>query len=354
MAQPKSSKSVSDDEFTAQLIASRQKPRASSMVMTKPPAGPNKSLDEVLRDNRANWTDSTIVPVVRDFRTADIQRNLCLIPIALIDANPLAPREVYTPQMIKDRAEALRTQGQHDPIHVIPNPDIDGRFIIADGWTRVQACLEHKVLDELLAEIHDHLTIQQAAWFGYQQNEEREQHCDLDRAMFYEKLIASGESAAEVARKAGVSRAQMTYYRSFSKLPADVIEIIKNDPKRFGASAAYQLSKVADKVGRKQAVRLAVKFTEENHPYAWIVNQAQALMEPKANKQPLASKQVRYNNGYYKQRGDAFEIIITVDPAKRAKFASELEALLATVAEEVPLTNQTDLEGMDSSDDEQA
>jgi ParB family chromosome partitioning protein len=262
-------------------------------------------------------------------------RKLFMIDAQLIDPNPLAPREVYTPEMIRDRAEALRTQGQHDPIHVIPNPDSAGRYIIADGWTRVQACLEHKVLDHLLAEIHDDLTLEQSAWFGYQQNEEREQHCDLDRAMFYDKLITAGESASDVARKAGVSRSQMTFYRAFAKLPPDVIEIVRGAPTRFGANAAYQLCKVAEKVGLRHAVRLAVKFLEENHTYAWLVNQAQGLLEPRTHKQPTASKQVRYKNGYYKQRGDSFEVNISVEPSKRAKFATALEQLLATVAEEV-------------------
>jgi ParB family chromosome partitioning protein len=261
-------------------------------------------------------------------------RDLMMIDVRLIDPNPLAPREIYTPEMIRDRAEALRTQGQHDPIHVVPNPEQKGRYIIADGWTRVQSCLEHKVLEELLAEVHRDLTLEESAWFGYQQNEEREQHCDLDRAMFYEKLIAAGESAAEVARKAGVSRSQMTLYRAFSKLPLDVIEIIKGTPKRFGANTAYQLSKVSEKAGLRHAVRLAVKFAEENHTYAWLVNQAQTLLEPKTHKTPTASKQVRYKNGYYKQRGDAFEVNISVEPSKRAKFATALEELLATVAEE--------------------
>lgn len=282
----------------------------------------------------ADKVDPSLAPRAVPLRTNGTGRKLMMIDVRLIDPNPLAPREIYTPEMIRDRAEALRTQGQHDPIHVIPRPDQEGRYIIADGWTRVQSCIEHKVLDVLLAEVHHDLTLEESAWFGYQQNEEREQHCDLDRAMFYEKLIAAGESAADVARKASVSRSQMTFYRAFSKLPLDVIEIIRGTPTRFGANAAYQLSKVSDKAGLRQAVRLAVKFAEENHTYAWLVNQTQALLEPKTNKAPTASKQVRYKNGYYKQRGDAFEVNISVEPSKRAKFATALEELLATVAEE--------------------
>lgn len=331
---PRSSKSMSEDDFNAQLRADRaRKPVSHSMVMTHPPSGPSLSLEEVLREHQPNLVgadhaehDAAVSPVF----THKYQK----IAVSLIDPNHFAPREVYTPKMIQDRAEALRTQGQHDPIHVIPNPEKPGRYIICDGWTRVQACRDHKVMHELLAEVHEGMTLEESAWFGYQQNEEREQHCDLDRAMFYEKLIAAGESAAEIARKAGVSRSQMTFYRAFSKLPLDVIEIIRTEPSKVGANAAYQISKIAERVGVKQATRITVKFVEENHTYSWLVNQVQTLLQPKRTKQPSASKQIRFNNGYYKQRGDTFEVSIVVDPSKSANFAAELEILLATVAVE--------------------
>lgn len=329
---PRSSKSMSEDDFNAQLRAERtQRSLSHGMVMTHPPSGPSRSLEEVLREHQTNLATADHAEhatAATDVFASKYQK----IAVSLIDPNHLAPREVYTPKMIKDRAEALRTQGQHDPIHVIPNPEKPGRYIICDGWTRVQACRDHEVMHELLAEVHEGMTLEESAWFGYQQNEEREQHCDLDRAMFYEKLIAAGESAAEVARKAGVSRSQMTFYRAFSKLPPDVIEIIRTEPSKVGANAAYQISKIAERVGVKQAARITVKFVEENHTYSWLVNQVQTLLEPKRTKQPAASKQVRFNNGYYKQRGDAFEVSIVVDPSKSASFAAELETLLATVA----------------------
>lgn len=346
---PKSSKDLSEDEFNAQLRAERA-PKARGMVMTKPPTGPNKSLDEMLKEHQDELQPPQNTEVIEPpqeikspivSKPGSIERTLRQIPVALIDPNPLAPREVYTPQMIKDRAEALRTQGQHDPIHVIPNPGHEGRFIICDGWTRVQACLEHKVLDELLAEIHEDLTIEESAWFGYQQNEERQQQCDLDRALFFEKLIGAGESATEIAKRARISKTQMTFFRAFAKLPADVMDIVKTTPDRFGASSAYQISKVADRVGVRQAVRLAVKFAEERHPYTWLVNQAQLLVNPSEHKTPPPSKQVRFGNGFYKQRGDFFEVSIEVSADKRADFAHALEALLSTVAVEPKSATQT-------------
>ncbi|ABM39997.1 ParB/RepB/Spo0J family partition protein [Polaromonas naphthalenivorans] len=268
-------------------------------------------------------------------------RNLQSINIHLIDPNPLAPREVYTPQMILSRADDLRVQGQHDPIHVIPNPDASGRFIICDGWTRVLACREHKVFDSLLAEIHNELSLEESAWFGYEQNECRAMHCDLDRAMFYEKLIAAGEPAVEIARRAKLSKTMMSFYRAYAKLPEDVMEIIRQNPGKFGANAAYQLHKLHEKCGIRKAVALAGKYAVEDQTVRWLTNQAQALLSPTASKSIAPSKQIRYSNGYYKQRGDIFEVSIAVPDDKRVAFSIALEKLLDTVAEVLPAESDT-------------
>lgn len=261
-------------------------------------------------------------------------RDLRYIPVDLIDPNPLAPREVYTPQMIRDRAEALRDQGQHDPIHVIPNPEAPGRYIICDGWTRVQACIDHKVLGELLAQVRPELSLEDAAWFGYQQNEEREQHCDLDRAMFYAKLISSGMSAAEVGRRASKSKAQMARYGYFSKLPDAVLDIVRDAPGKFGSNAAEALYKVFNARGQAKAVALAQRYKDEDQTVRWLVAQAEMAIAPTGHKPKSQAKNWRFGNGYLKQRGDTFDMQVQVPADHREAFAEALEQLLATVAVE--------------------
>lgn len=273
-------------------------------------------------------TQDTVAPP----ETSNGGRKLTMVNVNLIDPNPLAPREVYTPEMIRDRAEDLRVQGQHDPIHLIPNPSALGRFIICDGWTRVQACREHKVFDTLLAEIHTDLSMQESAWFGYEQNEGRSQHCDLDRAMFYEKLITAGETAAEIARRAKLSKTMMSFYRAYGKLPEDVLEIIRLHPGKFGATEAYQLAKLYDKAGIRKTVSLANKYASEDQTQRWLTNRVQALLNPNAHKAKTAGKTIRYENGVYKQRGDSFELVITVSAEQREAFAQGLEELLEIAA----------------------
>ena len=255
------------------------------------------------------------------------------LPVDLIDPNPFAPREIYTPEMIWLRADNLRTQKQHDPIHVIPNPDAPGRYIIADGWTRTLACKTHGVFPTLKAIVHTGLTAEEAAWFGFESNEGREQHCDFDRAMFFEKLIAEGQSPTDVAERAKLSRSQMSMYRAFGKLPSEIIELIKARPAKFGHRVAYELSRIYEFSGVRKAVAIAAKYSDEDHPHRWLINQVQAILHPSGRKQGQAVKHIRYSNGYYKQSSEEFELAIKVAPEKRESFAAALEALLNTVVD---------------------
>ncbi len=327
-------KRISDVDFIKMMKTSQEQERLGhlgrinhGMVMNHPPEGSGVSLDSLLQGHTIEEETSQVSATI-----PASDRQLLYIDVSLIDPNPLAPREVYTHEMILERAEALREQGQHDPIHVIPNQEAPGRYIICDGWTRVQACLAHKVLPALLAEVHTKLSLQDSAWFGYQQNEERQQHCDLDRASFYEKLIAAGESASEIAKKAKLSKSMMSFYRSYAKLPEDVLEVIRQEPTKFGATAAYQLFKLYEACGIRKTISVATRFSDEDHPVRWLVNQVQAHLNTGEKKSATASKNVRYSNGFFKKKGDIFEVSIQVAPEKQAAFAQALEALLDTVA----------------------
>ena len=262
------------------------------------------------------------------------RRDLREIDVTLIDPNPLAPREVYTSEMILTRAEELRMQGQHDPIHVIPNAEVPGRFIICDGWTRVRACREHKVFDRLLAEVHHDLSLDASAWFGYEQNEGRSQHTDLDRAMFYSKLIQAGETQNEIARRAKLSKTLMSFYLSYSKLPDEVLDVIRQQPEKFSANVAYQLARLFDKSGVRRTLSLALQFSSEEHTIRWLTNQVQLVLTPPESKPSITAKTIRYSNGLYRQRGDQFELAITVPANQREAFAAALEKLLSSVAVE--------------------
>lgn len=276
--------------------------------------------------------------------TSPAGRQQIQIPVKLIDPNPLAPREIYTPEMISARAEDLRDQGQHDPIHVIPNPGSPGRYIICDGWTRVQACTTHKVLESLLAQVHD-LSLTESAWFGYEQNEGRSQHTDFDRATFYEKLIAEGLSPKELVQRAKIPFSTLSMYRAYAKLPDEILQLVRENPTKFGSRVAYGLQRMYDTVGLRRSLALATKFAAEDQPVRWLLNQVQAATSTRPRKTAEPMKHLRFANGFYKQRAEEVELKIAVPKNKLDEFSQALEALIGTVAVAEPATAATDQGG---------
>ena len=273
--------------------------------------------------------------------TSPVGRQLIQISVHLIDPNPLAPREIYTPEMISARAEDLRDQGQHDPIHVIPNPGSPGRYIICDGWTRVQACTTHKVLESLLAQVHD-LTLTESAWFGYEQNEGRSQHTDFDRATFYEKLIAEGLSPKDLVQRAKIPFSTLSMYRAYAKLPDEILQLVRENPTKFGSRVAYALQRFYDTVGLRRSLALATKFAAEDQPVRWLLNQVQAATGSQPRKVRESMKHLRFANGFYKQRAEEIELKLALPKDKLEAFSQALEALISTVAISEPSVDAAD------------
>lgn len=136
----------------------------------------------------------------------------------------------------------------------------------------------------------------------------------------------------------------MSFYRAYAKLPEDVLEIVRLHPYNFGATEAYQLTKLYDKAGIRKAVALANKYASEDQTQRWLTNQVQALLHPIAHKAKTSGKAIRYANGVYKQRGDVFERGITVSAEQREAFAQGLEEPLEMAAIQ-PEPDESETEG---------
>ena len=257
------------------------------------------------------------------------------IAVDLIDPNPLAPRSIYTAEMVQARAEDLRTQGQHDPIHVTPNPEVPGRYIICDGWTRVQACLVHGTLKTLRAEIHPELTGVDSAIFGYQQNEGRKQHSDYDRAQFFEKLKSSGMTASEISRLTGIPENRLSMYKSLAKLPAIVLQQVQKSPELFGYNAGAQLARlcspnaVDSDRGVMRAAKLAEAFGTGERTFKWLKEQCDAFLAHKPRAQARTGVSLRYPEGYLRGRGDTLQLELCLGtPEKQEALLEELRQFL--------------------------
>lgn len=182
---------------------------------------------------------------------------LKMIPASLIDENPLPQRSIYLDEEVRAIAESMKANEQRDPIHVRPNPEIKGRYIIADGWTRVLATrmfgAEMGLPQTLEARVKDDLDDLQGCLHGYLQNEERNALADIDKGLLFHKLVVDRKMTnRDVAKMFGVkSESDMSLFTSFGKLSQGVIALIGPHKATFSKSFAYEVAKIQKNHGEK-------------------------------------------------------------------------------------------------------
>lgn len=309
--------------------------------------GVSEAMDLAAKARQSNLSGKTPLPAFKPFSVDENDlhttqsnvvndRDIRTVLLELIDENPYAPREIYSPDVLRERAESLRANGQYEVIHIIPHPETTGRFMIADGWTRVTACRTHEVSDSLAAQIHHDMTPMQAAWLGYNQNESRAQHCDLDRAFFFDKMYSQGLTQSEIAKRTGISQTQLSFYTAFRKLPEETLQIIRMHPHRFPAYIAQNLAKVARKVSEDKASSLALVFTTNGQSVNWLINHCTVLLDQEKST-PLkkkVGKVFRYSNGVLRQKGVKFDLSLEIEEDEQAEFTQALDELLSRFAKQ--------------------
>ena len=105
-------------------------------------------------------------------------------------------------------------------------------------------------------------------------------------------------------------------------------------PDKFSATVAYNLARLLPVAGLRRTMALALQFAGEEHTRTWLLNQIQGLLDPGKRVATVSSKHVRYSNGFYKRRGDTYELNMSVSGERRAQFDAAIESLVAEYGEE--------------------
>lgn len=271
-----------------------------------------------------------------DERSAAEQHGgVILIDARIIDNNPYPPRHIHAEDVIDALAKSIADHGQRDPVHVIPHPEKPGRFIISDGWTRVQAIKAYDINDtKVLAKVHLNLSIEDAAWMGYDQNEKRSPHTDLDRALFFAVWIKKGLSLGEISRRTGISKALLSYYGAFDKLPSEAMVLARNNPGKISASVAHLLHRTSEVAGEEKMMRLLGVYLGEDRPRSWLKNELDKLSTPKESAAHTARPRMNFHKkfgvtGLYKQRSDGLvEMRMEVPTDRVDEFNDRVVALM--------------------------
>lgn len=238
-------KSTDDAEFIRDLTASRGAGHGG-MVMTKPPTGPSKSLEELLQEAgalepapapeapAAVGADAVSLPA------SDGEEGARSIAIDAIRRSPYQVRHIDD-LAIEDLMESIKdTQGLITPIVV--RPVGDGEYELVAGHTRLEACrrLGHGSISAIVRDMDDLAAAKALA----ADNMTRKDLTDFEIFKQLNVLFAKNylRSNSEASRLLGKTRQDIIRYQAFGKLPAEVIDLLERDPGLLGANVAKELA----------------------------------------------------------------------------------------------------------------
>lgn len=171
-----------------------------------------------------------------------------LVDIDLVSDNPYNARQIYDPEIIRERAESIAVNGQMTPAPACVDPENPGRYILLGGHYRKKGLLRaNKTKIELkLLEVKNKLDLYR---LSYMENDQREDGTALDDAMSWKRLLDDGvvSTQEEIASVTGKSRPVVVKTLALLELPGAVMEILVEKPARFNLTAGYELVRIAKK-----------------------------------------------------------------------------------------------------------
>lgn len=247
----KAKKGGSEEDFMALARAQRKtKPAPSAgMVMTHPPVGPSKSIDEVLAENAAPAAVVAVaeqppVPVPQFLLKNQTRKDLDSksLPISEIHHSAYQVRSVTDPEYIEQLMESIQQSGVISAIVVRP---IEKGYEIIAGHHRFEACrrLGHASVPVEIKQMTD----EEAAKALTSDNFVRKELGAYERYKHINMLEEKGfcKTGREVATVLGVSPAQVSQMRAFDAFPPGAKAVLETNPSLIGYDAARDLKKTA-------------------------------------------------------------------------------------------------------------
>ena len=161
-----------------------------------------------------------------------------LLPLDIIDEDPLQPRTEFDPERLQELAASIAERGVLQAISVRPHPHKPGRWLVNFGARRLRAS---KLA--LLAQIPAYVNDRASSYDQVIENEHREGLKPLELALFIQSRIAVGENQAEIARQLGKSQPYITYAMALIDAPDWLMQVYQQGKCR-GMAELYQLRRL--------------------------------------------------------------------------------------------------------------
>ncbi|OXR48677.1 hypothetical protein PuT2_11970 [Pusillimonas sp. T2] len=258
------------------------------------------------------------------------------VDLELIDDNPFNARAIYLPEKIAEKAADIKLRGQLVPGLAMRKGD---RFQLIAGHYRRRA-LPLAGLKTMKLMVYPQLSTQQLYVLSYKENAEANPQTPLDNAIRWKSLLQEKVfgSELEIAESISMSKANVNKTMQILNLPAQVLEILEQNPGAFALSTLYEIVLLHKVAGEREAC-MAAESVLSNGWGRKDVADRRTIFENKGatpRRRNETSRQYKILDGDDKigaiKEWDNGKVVLEVnslDPEKRIKIVEELKRLFA-------------------------
>jgi ParB family chromosome partitioning protein len=194
-----------------------------------------------------------------------------------IDRNPFQTRHVADDEALTELADSIKANGVVQPIMVRPSENGNGRYVLVLGERRLHA--SKKAGKTHIPAMVRRVSQQQAAEMTIIENLQREDLSPLEQAESFRVLSHEFNlTQQQIGERVGLSRVSIANYMRLLKLPADVLQLLKE--KKLNFAHAKELLKLENDDQISQAATYSVKKGLSLEQVERLVLSMNGLAEP--------------------------------------------------------------------------
>jgi ParB family transcriptional regulator, chromosome partitioning protein len=225
-------------------------------------------------------------------------RTLKKISIDLVFDNPFNARQIYNPDVIKERAASIATHGQRVPALACEDWNHPGRYILIDGHYRkraIQAAGKTEI-ECLIEPVNSELELYRLSFLL---NAERNAQSSLDNALAWRRLLDEKKVASEEAlvELTGLSWGTVNKTLALLKLPESALNRIREQPAKFGVAVGYEVFLFAKNAAEEELLSLMDRILEQDLSSREVEALRKKTQDKPARKPKEVSRQYKIRSG---------------------------------------------------------
>jgi len=225
-------------------------------------------------------------------------RTLKKISLDLVLDNPFNARQIYDPDVIKERAASIATHGQRVPALACEDWNHPGKYILIDGHYRkraIQAAGKTEI-ECLIEPITSDLELYRLSFLL---NAERNAQSSLDNALAWRRLLEEKKVPSEEAlvELTGLSWGTVNKTLALLKLPDSAVGRVREQPAKFGVAVGYELYLFAKAASEEEVLALMDRIIDQDMSSREVEALRKKAHDKPARKPKEVSRQYKIRSG---------------------------------------------------------